>query len=145
MIRLLPLLFVALLPSCITAQLAETEQRIVRALDDSRTATLEAYTEHTEGTITSRELSAELNEIRAERDKTVAEAWRDLETHVKDEVLRVQETAKAAAGGLLGGGPLLDLLAAMGASIAGGAYTTNKLRDERRRIRGEPVSAPKHT
>lgn len=137
----LALLTIALFPACIGAQLAETEGRIVGALDEHRVATLEAYSAHSDGVITTSELDAELAEIRDERDKTVSEAWSDLEDHVKDEVQRVQHTAKAAAGGILGGGPLVDLLAAIGTSIAGGAYTTNRMRDSRRKMRGEPVES----
>ena len=136
--RLWPVLLV-LLPSCIGAQLAETEGRIVEALQESQVATLDAYADHSDGTITAEELDEELEEIREERDQTVADAWGDLEEHVKAEVERVQMTAKAAAGGILGGGHLVDLLAAVGASIAGGAYTTNRMRDNKRRMRGEPV------
>lgn len=136
--RLWPVLLV-LLPSCIGAQLAETEGRIVEALQDSQVATLDAYADHSDGTITAEELDEELEDIREERDQTVADAWGDLEEHVKTEVERVQMTAKAAAGGILGGGHLVDLLAAVGASIAGGAYTTNRMRDSKRRMRGEPV------
>lgn len=137
--RLWPIFLVALFPSCISAKLAETEGRIVEALDSHRVATLEAYADHSEGAITAEELDEELDEIREERNQTVADAWEDLEDHVKAEVERVQMTAKAAAGGILGGGPLVDLLAAIGTSIAGGAYTTNRLRDGKRRMRGEPV------
>lgn len=136
--RLWPVLLV-LLPSCIGAQLAETEGRIVEALQDSQVATLDAYADHSDGTITAEELDEELEDIREERDQTVADAWGELEDHVKTEVERVQMTAKAAAGGILGGGHLVDLLAAVGASIAGGAYTTNRMRDTKRRMRGEPV------
>jgi len=136
--RLWPVLLV-LLPSCIGAQLAETEGRIVEALQDSQVATLDAYADHSDGTITAEELDEELEDIREERDQTVADAWGELEDHVKTEVERVQMTAKAAAGGILGGGHLVDLLAAVGASIAGGAYTTNRMRDSKRRMRGEPV------
>jgi hypothetical protein len=100
---------------------------------------LDAYADHSDGTITAEELDEELEEIREERDQTVADAWGELEDHVKAEVNRVQMTAKAAAGGILGGGHLVDLLAAVGASIAGGAYTTNRMRDNKRRMRGEPV------
>jgi hypothetical protein len=60
---------------------------------------------------------------------------------VESEIQRVKATATTAAGGILGGGPLVDLLAAIGTSIAGGAYTTNRMRDGRRRMRGEPTSA----
>ena len=136
--RLWPVLLV-LLPSCIGAQLAKTEGRIVEALQESQVATLEAYADHSDGTITAEELDEELEDIREERDQTVADAWGELEEHVKAEVERVQMTAKAAAGGILGGGHLVDLLAAVGASIAGGAYTTNRMRDNKRRMRGEPV------
>jgi len=136
--RLWPVLLV-LLPSCIGAQLAETEGRIVEALQESQVATLDAYADHSDGTITAEELDEELEDIREERDQTVADAWGELEDHVKAEVERVQMTAKAAAGGILGGGHLVDLLAAVGASIAGGAYTTNRMRDSKRRMRGEPV------
>ena len=136
--RLWPVLLV-LLPSCIGAQLAETEGRIVEALQESQVATLDAYADHSDGTITAEELDEELEDIREERDQTVADAWSELEDHVKAEVNRVQMTAKAAAGGILGGGHLVDLLAAVGASIAGGAYTTNRMRDNKRRMRGEPV------
>jgi len=136
--RLWPVLLL-LLPSCIGAQLAETEGRIVEALQESQVATLDAYADHSDGTITAEELDEELEDIREERDQTVADAWGELEDHVKAEVERVQMTAKAAAGGILGGGHLVDLLAAVGASIAGGAYTTNRMRDSKRRMRGEPV------
>lgn len=136
--RLWPVLLV-LLPSCIGAQLAKTEGRIVEALQESQVATLDAYADHSDGTITAEELDEELEDIREERDQTVADAWGELEEHVKAEVDRVQMTAKAAAGGILGGGHLVDLLAAVGASIAGGAYTTNRMRDNKRRMRGEPV------
>ena len=136
--RLWPVLLV-LLPSCIGAQLAETEGRIVEALQESQVATLDAYADHSDGTITAEELDEELEDIREERDQTVADAWGELEDHVKAEVERVQMTAKAAAGGILGGGHLVALLAAVGASIAGGAYTTNRMRDNKRRMRGEPV------
>jgi hypothetical protein len=138
------LAFLLLLPSCIGAQLAETEGRIVGAMDEHRAATMEAYVEHSEGTITTEELNEELDELREERDQTVSEAWGDLQDHVKAEVQRVQTTAKAAAGGILGGGPLIDLLAAIGTSIAGGAYTTNRLRDQKRKRRGEPVGESKN-
>ena len=136
--RLWPVLLV-LLPSCIGAQLAETEGRIVDALQESQVAPLDAYADHSDGTITAEELDEELEDIREERDQTVADAWGELEDHVKAEVNRVQMTAKAAAGGILGGGHLVDLLAAVGASIAGGAYTTNRMRDNKRRMRGEPA------
>lgn len=136
----LPLLF---LSSCISAQLADTEGRILGALDESRTATLEAWSDHRDGVITAEELDQELDGIRDERDKTVSEAWSDLEDHVKSEVQRVQATAQAAAGGILGGGHLIDLLAVIGTSIAGGAYTTNRMRDQKRKLRGEPVGSAK--
>lgn len=138
----LPLL---LLTSCIGTQLAETEGRIMGALDESREATIEAYVDHSDGVITTSELNDELAEIREERAQTVSEAWSDLEDHVKSEVARVSATAKAAAGGILGGGHLVDLLAVIGTSIAGGAYTTNRMRDGKRKMRGEPVGDIKNT
>jgi histidinol dehydrogenase len=139
--RFLPILCLSLLPSCIAAQLAETEAHILGALEDHRDATFETYEAYQSGVITQDELEEELDEIREERDQSVERAWENLTDHVESEIQRVKATATTAAGGILGGGPLVDLLAAIGTSIAGGAYTTNRMRDGRRRMRGEPTSA----
>ena len=139
--RFLPILCLFLLPSCIAAQLAETEAHILGALEDHRDATFETYEAYQSGVITQDELEEELDEIREERDQSVEEAWENLTDHVESEIQGVKATATTAAGGILGGGPLVDLLAAIGTSIAGGAYTTNRMRDSRRKMRGEPTSA----
>jgi hypothetical protein len=138
--RLLAPLCLLLLPSCIGTQLAQTEEHILGALEQHREAATEAYTEYQAGVITKDELEDEMDDLREERDQSVQEAWVGLTEHVEAEIERVKTTATAAAGGLLGGGHMLDLLAAIGASIAGGAYTTNKMRDGRRKMRGEPTS-----
>ena len=138
--RVLVILSLLLLPSCIGTQLAQTEEHILGALEEHRMATAEAYTEYRAGAITKDELDEEIDELREERNQTVEEAWANLTEHVEEEIERVKATATTAAGGLLGGGHMLDLIAAVGASIAGGAYTTNKMRDSRRKMRGEPTS-----
>ena len=138
--RLLAPLLLLLLPSCIGMQLAKTEEHILGALEEHRIAATEAYAEYHSGAITQEELEEEIDDLREERDQSVTEAWTELTEHVESEIERVKATATTAAGGLLGGGHMLDLLAAIGASIAGGAYTTNKMRDGRRKMRGEPTS-----
>ena len=114
--RFLPILCLFLLPSCIAAQLAETEAHILGALEDHRDATFETYEAYQSGVITQDEPEEELDEIREERDQSVEEAWENLTDHVESEIQRVKATATTAAGGILGGGPLVDLLAAIGPS-----------------------------
>ena len=137
------LLCLLALPSCIGAQLAETEGRVLTALEDQREATLDAYVAYTDGAISQDELEDTVEELRDERDQTVAEAWAELSDHVEAEVERVGSVARGAAGGLLGGGTMIDLLAAVAASVAGGTVLTNRVRDRRRTLRGEPVNESK--
>jgi hypothetical protein len=86
--------------------------------------TLEAHTETVEEA--SEERDATIGESFDLLQGSVARTWDDLRDGVEAEIDTVKATATTAAGGLLGGGPLWDLLAAAATGLVGANVARNR-------------------
>ena len=77
-----------------------------------------------------------------EKVEKVAEAQDDLNTDIEELLALINErtTAIVKAPGALTGNGLLDLFLTGAASALAGASATNRIRDQRRLARGEPVT-----
>lgn len=97
------------------------------------------------GLITREEHREEIESLVDERDETIGESfdhlkesveasWETLKEGVEQDVAEVSAATKGAAGGLLGGGPLWDLIAAAGTAVVGANAARNRNLPGTRRI-----------
>ena len=135
------------LSSCLGTQLAETEDRVLEAL---QVAQQETNTAIANGTLTPEKAE----EIADNRDASIKQAWDSFEDAVESQVAALQGVGQTVAGAAVTGGQSLitQLLIGLGGALGGaGAIEArrrgrrklvaevNEERDARRKARNEPV------
>lgn len=114
---------ILLLASCMATQQAMTRANATaaEAMDLARQASEMASNPE----VTKAELDA-VTLAAIEKAREAAEAAAEIPAAVKEDIAALKETAKAGAGGVLGGGALVDLLAAAAAAIFGTNAARNR-------------------
>lgn len=141
-------------PSCVTTgDLAEFTEIQQTAIDGIQVAQEEHQRKVEillgDVTKTDSEILEGLQQISKEREAAVKAIAEQTGMSVKELIQVIEDRTKAVAGaaGTLTGNALVDLLLSTLLGAVGGAAGVNRIRDQRRLVRGEPIgtSTPSHT
>lgn len=129
--QLIPILLLLFASSCVATQADIDQMRA--AFEDSNRAHAADFLELQRGTITAQEFRDRLDERNRETAATINEVKQNIERRVSDTL----ESVTAYQGAT--GNPLIDLLIGGAATVGASVVATNKLRDNQRRMLGEPT------